>query len=199
VLVHGRFHRTDDVGGVLADHDAAPMASRHPVAAVGSNASPAIMHGKLARSGVSTIVPMTTTRIRGIDVGHSAHVSRPGFIAAAPFRSTGAERSFVVTHLDDHQLAAVDATEPNYRRVRLDDVWLYASMWGVLTVDGEVLALRDQGELHATLARVDPRFDAVAGGRPAHDVAAELAHDGGVDFWRRRWREMGMAQADGLP
>lgn len=198
VLVQGRFHPTPWVDDVLSRHSAASMPDRHSVVAVGSNASPAVMHRKLTRAGVSTVLPMTMARVARVGVGHSAHVSQPGFIAAAPFRSTGADRTFVITHLDDDQLAAIDATEPNYRRVRVDEVWLYASLWGVLAVDGEPIGLRDQGELHATLAEADPRFGAIVGGRSARAVAAELAHDGTVDHWRRWWRDTGMAKPDGL-
>ncbi len=55
-----------------------PTAARTPVLAVGSNASPAQVRRKMANAGLATQVPITAVRVRGLTVGVSAHVSRPG-------------------------------------------------------------------------------------------------------------------------
>jgi hypothetical protein len=88
------------------------------VIAVGSNGSPAQLHRKLAgRTGV--LVPMTYVAVGGLVPGVSAHVSRPGYVPATPVLLPGATGRLVLLWLDDAQLAAVDATEPNYHRTAL--------------------------------------------------------------------------------
>jgi hypothetical protein len=97
---------------------AAPvMSERRFVLAVGSNKSPRTLLTKFSSAGVSTVIPSVPTRIRGIGVGHSAHVSVPGFIAAAPFRTPGVQADAVISALDDAQLDCLDTTEPSYVRV----------------------------------------------------------------------------------
>ena len=94
--------------------------TRHPVIAIGSNASPGQLHYKLSRLGLPVVVPMTTLRVSGLGVGVSAHVGRNGYVANSPFVALGGEVDVVLTLLDAAQLRAVDATElPRYRRVRL--------------------------------------------------------------------------------
>lgn len=125
-----------------------PVAGRLPVIAVGSNASPGQLAHKLARLGLPAAVPMVPVRLRGIGVGHSAHIGRAGYVAAAPYTDPEARGTLVVSWLDPAQLAAVDATElPNYRRValpggaygmtlptgeRLDAAHVYVSVRGLL-------------------------------------------------------------------
>ncbi|MFI9547332.1 hypothetical protein ACIHAR_25955 [Streptomyces sp. NPDC052016] len=62
---------------------------------------------------------MVKARVTGIDVGVSGHVSRMGYVSASPVNDPGVIREFFLIWLDDDQLAAVDATEPNVDRVRL--------------------------------------------------------------------------------
>jgi len=62
---------------------------RQLVVAVGSNASPAVMRRKLSRRGVSTVIPFVTAEADGIGAAHSAHVSKAGYVAAAPFPVPG--------------------------------------------------------------------------------------------------------------
>ncbi|MEV0254347.1 hypothetical protein AB0H82_08760 [Streptomyces sp. NPDC050732] len=125
-----------------------PVADRHPVIAVGSNASPGQLSHKLARRGISGTVPMVPVRLRGLGIGCSAHIGRAGYVAAAPYGARTARTTLVVSWLDAAQLPAVDATElPNYRRVplpgdaygmtlpsgeRLDGAYVYVSVRGVL-------------------------------------------------------------------
>src|SRR5689334_11822688 len=57
---------------------------RVPVLAVGSNASPAQLRHKMAEHGIVSPVPMVRTRVTGIDIGVSAHVSLLGYVSASP-------------------------------------------------------------------------------------------------------------------
>ena len=123
-----------------------PAAARTPVLAVGSNASPAQVRRKMANAGLPTQVPVTAVRVRGLTVGVSAHVSRPGYLPATPVPDPAAESDLWVLWLDAAALDVVDATEPNYHRVRLParcpvhltsgqavtDGWVYESRHGHL-------------------------------------------------------------------
>ncbi|MES4905624.1 MULTISPECIES: hypothetical protein [unclassified Streptomyces] len=138
----------EPLDAVLARLGQAPLEQRHPVIAVGSNASPAQLHHKLTALGHPAAVPMVPVRVRGIGVGCSAHIGRYGYVATAPYADPAAETPLVVSWLDDGQLASVDATEfPNYRRIllpgasvpmvlpsgeRLGGAYLYVSARGVL-------------------------------------------------------------------
>ena len=126
--------------------DDPPIAVRTPVLAVGSNASPAQLRRKMGHADLSTQVPITAVTVRGLTVGVSAHVSRPGYLPATPVPDPAAESDLWVLWLDAAALDAVDATEPNYRRVRLParcpvelisgqavtDGWVYVSRHGHL-------------------------------------------------------------------
>ncbi|NUW42583.1 hypothetical protein [Nonomuraea rhodomycinica] len=103
----------------LAARGEAPMRARHAVVAVGSNAAPAQLHRKFTRHRVPTVVPLTRVRVRGLAPGVSAHISRYGYIPAAPVAAPGVSELFV-SWVDDRQLAALDRTEPHYRRRVLD-------------------------------------------------------------------------------
>ena len=199
VLAEGRFLPTDEIDRVLAGHGAAPMADRRRVLSVGSNASPEVMWRKMARAGVTTPLAMTITRHEGVAVGHSAHVSLPGYIAAAPYRCARCVRRFVALHLDDDQLAALDATEPNYDRIEHDGAWVYASRWQVLAVHGLPVTLRTQEDLHVALREADPRWREQFDGASAAEVTKRLAHDGTVNEWRHHWRSVGLTRHAGFP
>ncbi|MFD6433574.1 hypothetical protein [Streptomyces venezuelae] len=113
----GSRRALDDVLGALGQ---APVAGRHPVLAVGSNASPGQLAHKLGRLGIAATVPMVPVRLRGLGVGCSAHIGRAGYVATAPYPRAGERRTLVVSWLDPAQLPAIDATElPNYRRMPL--------------------------------------------------------------------------------
>jgi hypothetical protein len=122
------------------------------VLAVGSNAASAVIRYKLGRRGASAVVPLVTGVVRGLDVGHSAHVSRGGYVPATPVHRSGARTRVVLQLLDDEQLEVVDATEGNYERVELTAtrypvvlagggrprrVHVYTSLRGVLGRPGE--------------------------------------------------------------
>ncbi|MFG2352533.1 hypothetical protein [Streptomyces sp. NPDC048521] len=115
-------------------------ADRAPVLAVGSNASPAQLRHKMAEFGIDGAIPMVRTRVTGVDVGVSAHVSRMGYVSASPVKSPGALRELFVIWLDRRQLEVIDASEGvplpdgNFRRV-----WLPAPDVSVELADGQVL------------------------------------------------------------
>lgn len=141
-----------DPGGFAVQPVAGNVRGRTPVAAVGSNASPAVLARKLAALGSGEVV-LEPGRLTGVQVGHSAHVSRGGYVPAAPYVGQGATR-VVIGWFDAAQLALLDATEPNYVRRRLDGgVDVYVSRWGVVGVDGKPLPLTTQERL---LARLRP-------------------------------------------
>jgi hypothetical protein len=185
------------------------VADRHPVLAVGSNGSPAQMRRKLAgRTGV--LVPMTYVTARGLVSGVSAHVSRPGYVPAAPVLAPGATRRFVVLWLDEEQLPVVDATEPNYRRiplppgVSLDDgtpADLYAGRHGCLADrHGRPFTLTGQAELIAALLADLPELGRLTGAAGAEEFVARVREDQALrDGVRLLWRRQGRAlEQDGL-
>ena len=199
VLADGYFHPSDEIDGLLEARGTSPMAERHRVLSVGSNASFDVVHRKMARAGLAAPLAMTITRHSGIAVGHSAHVSLPGYIAAAPYRCSGCVRRFVALHLDDEQLAALDATEPNYSRIEHEGAWIYASHWQVLAAHEVPVTLRPQVDLHAFLRAVDPLWsDRFPYESPA-GVARQLTHDGTVSEWRHHWRSVGLTRDAGFP
>ena len=158
-----------------------PAAALTPVLAVGSNASPAQLRRKLNRAGLPTLVPITAVRVRGLAVGVSAHVSRPGYLPATPVPSADVVSDLWVLWLDEAALAAVDATEPNYERVLLPDrcpvrlttgqpvpeCWVYLSRHGYLLNEaGEPRRLTDQPTLISALLAEIPALPPLAGTTP---------------------------------
>lgn len=150
-------------GGFLEGADDADLTGRVPVVAVGSNASPTVLAGKLG-SLLRTGLPVGAGVVDELLVGHSAHISARGYVAAAPARGVGAQ-PVAVAWFDPAQLAALDATEPNYRRISLPDgmplrvggvqvtgAGVYESVHGVLGADGAPLGLLDQAGVLAWLS-----------------------------------------------
>ena len=113
---------------------------RVPVLAVGSNACPGQLRHKLAESGISSPLPMVRARVRGVDVGVSAHVSRLGYVSASPVRAARASGPLFVLWLSPRQLTVIDASEGtplpegNFHRA-----WLPAPDVHIELADGQVL------------------------------------------------------------
>ncbi|MFD5442383.1 hypothetical protein [Streptomyces tendae] len=113
---------------------------RVPVLAIGSNASPAQLRHKMAEFGIDSPIPMVRSRVTGLDIGVSAHVSRMGYVSASPVGAPGTVRELFVLWLDAEQLAVIDASEGvpmaggNFNRV-----WLPAPDVRVEPGDGSVL------------------------------------------------------------
>jgi hypothetical protein len=198
VLIDRQFVPTTEIDKMLDTLDSAPIADRHHVLAVGSNASPDVIHRKMSRAGIEAPLAMTITRHAGVAVGHSAHVSLPGYVAAAPYRCARCVRRFVALHLDDDQVAALDATEPNYFRVEHDGVWIYASSWQVLAIRNIPVTLRPQADLHSTLSAADRVWDDRFGAMKPTEVATLLSHDETINEWRHHWRAIGLTRHAGF-
>ena len=178
------------------------LAARHPVVAVGSNGSPAQLHRKF-EGRADLLVPMTYATVHGLLPGVSAHVSRPGYVPAAPVLAPGAVARLPVLWLDEAQLSVLDATEPNYRRrplpdtARVDDGWrpdLYAGRHGCL-VDrrGEPFTLTGQAELLAALLADLPELGRLTGATGPEEFVARAKDDPGLRervrlLWRREAR-----------
>ena len=185
-----------------------PAAARTPVLAVGSNASPAQVRRKMANAGLPTQVPITAVTVRGLAVGVSAHVSRPGYLPATPVPDPAAESELWVLWLDAVALAAIDATEPNYHRVRLPawypvrltsgqvvaEGWVYVSRHGhLLNAAGQPRRLTDQATLITALLAELPELQALAGTDPEQWI--ERTRDPGVrDAIRQLFRGEGLMQ-----
>jgi hypothetical protein len=183
-------------------------ASRTPVLAVGSNASPAQLQRKLSNVGRPTLVPITAVSVHGLVVGVSAHVSRPGYLPATPVPSADARSDLWILWLDEAELAAVDATEPNYDRIRLPDrcpvrlttgqpvtgCWVYLSRHGYLLNEaGEPRRLTDQPTLISALLAEIPALASLGGTSPQQWI--ERTHDAAVrDAIREIFGSMGLVR-----
>ena len=174
---HDSVSKSCSLNKALVEANAAPLDTRYLVVSVGSNSSPEVMHRKLAdfREPVSRVLPLVRGELRNIDVGHSAHVSRAGYIAAAPYFRAGVSTTVWVAWLDGSQLRALIKTEPNYQRIQLSGeacplildngerprvFSLFTSRWGVLTDGhGEKLPFKDQSALFGLLAECETSKD----------------------------------------
>lgn len=104
---------------MIRQQGASPMSSRVPVVAVGSNAAPSQLLRKLCAGSASLLIPFALSEVCNLIPGVSAHVSKPGYIPAAPVRKQNAVSRLFVLWLDSTQLRVLDETEPNYWRRRL--------------------------------------------------------------------------------
>src|SRR5439155_2239127 len=108
--------------------------------------------------------------LHGFDVVYSAHVSPYGAVPATLQRRAGHAVDVHVLHLDDAQVAAIDAYEPNYQRrdlrgisLRLEDgtalhaAEAYISLHGCLAIAGAVCAIAERDQ-EAVLALVRDRL-----------------------------------------
>ncbi len=159
-----------------------PFLQRTPVLSVGSNASPAQIRRKMANAGLRAVVPITGVKVHGMTVGVSAHVSRPGYVPATPVSDPAAVSDMWVLWLDPEALGALDATEPNYHRVRLSSCYavdlrpgqpapgcsVYVSRHGhLINQAGEPRTLTDQATLITGLLAEVPALVRLAGTTPA--------------------------------
>ncbi|MEU5422506.1 hypothetical protein ACFY1P_01105 [Streptomyces sp. NPDC001407] len=202
----------------LARLRAPATGQRHPVIAVGSNASPAQLHHKLARRGLPTTVPMVPVRVRGIGVGCSGHIGRYGYVAAAPYAEPDAELTLVIGWLDSAQLAEVDRTEFHYRRTllpgtrfpmlmpsgeALGGAYVYVSRHGVLTDTADGRPLPGGGDQRVLLTRLltsSPALRDLLGPGPESWVERARADEAVRDEGKRIFREHGWVLTDsGLP
>ncbi len=150
---------------------------RLPVLAVGSNASPRVLSDKLGTLlGLDADpVYIEVCRVSGLGVGHSAHLSAPGYMAAAPFyqriagpsstitshptggsRNPGGQRgpgegdpsrAYSLAWLSAAQADALDATEPNYDRLGLPADAVVSSERAPAVIAGVTLYVSHHGVL----------------------------------------------------
>lgn len=69
---------------------------RVPVLTVGSSACPGQLRHKMEQFTIDSPVPMVRTRVSGLAVGISAHVSRMGYVSASPVKSPGSSAELFV-------------------------------------------------------------------------------------------------------
>lgn len=196
----------------LSGQGVAPFVQRTPVLSVGSNASPAQIRRKMANAGLRPVVPITGVKVHGMTVGVSAHVSRPGYVPATPVSDPAAVSDMWVLWLDPEALSALDATEPNYDRVRLSSCYavhlrpgqpvpgcsVYVSRHGHLVNHaGEPRTLTDQATLITGLLTEVPALVRLAGTTPAQWV--RRARDDRVrDGIRALFLEAGIVRPAGI-
>ncbi|WP_420124428.1 gamma-glutamylcyclotransferase family protein [Nakamurella sp.] len=170
----------------LAPADPRP-AGRHAVVAFGSNAAPAQLAAKFGAAGGP--ITVTHARLRGFALGHSPHVSVPGYLPWVLVVDPGAAVECALLWLDDRQRGLLDATEPNYDLRPIEP----ARHGPVLRATGRVVpAAAYRGRWGAL------RWPGAAGPVPAGSQAAvfdrlatfgwvrELAGTGGVAAVQRR-------------
>ncbi|MDN3355312.1 hypothetical protein [Actinomadura sp. DC4] len=199
-----RLDGATTLDGALRTAARPALADRHPVVAVGSNGSPAQLHRKFA-GRADLRVPLIHATVRGLLPGVSAHVSRPGYVPAAPVLAPGAVARLPVVWLDETQLSVLDATEPNYRRLPVPDAVavagdgrrpeLYAGRHGCL-VDrrGEPFALTAQADLLGALLADLPELGRLTGATGPGDFVARVRRDPELrERVRLLWRREGRA------
>ena len=165
----------------LREEGVPPVGQRTPVLSVGSNASPAQVQRKMANAGLRMVVPITGVKAHGLAVGVSAHVSKPGYVPATPIADPAAASDMWVLWLDPEAVGALDATEPNYQRIRLSSRYpvqllpggpvpgcsVYVSRHGHLVNQaGEPRTLTDQATLISGLLAEVPGLMTLAGTKP---------------------------------
>jgi hypothetical protein len=196
-----------------------PYDDRVLVVAVGANASPTVLHRKLRREGLEARVPFLAAVLTGVAVGHSAHVSVPGYVPAAPYAAVGVSTPVLASLLDAEQVDCLDRTEPNYVRRTLQadafelvldgghrprDFDLYDGRWGVLAPPGgSPVPLVSQVDLHTYLAAHWPAYAEVLGfpgaERDPNGVVLALAHDAVLRARvREAWHSTGWAVSSDL-
>ncbi|MEO3874581.1 hypothetical protein ABGB18_37810 [Nonomuraea sp. B12E4] len=161
---------------LLARLDRPPMRLRHQVVAVGSNAAPSQLLRKFRDHRVHPVVPMTMADVPGIAPGVSAHVSRWGYVPAAPIETPGETSRLFVLWLDEVQLAALDLTEPNYDRRTLalngSRAFVYTGRHGCLAdARGRPRRLTPQRTLIQDLLDESPELRHLCGDTPDDFVA----------------------------
>lgn len=195
----------------LAAEGAAPLMRRTLVVAVGSNQTPQTIARKYRRSGedLQVATPFLRCTVRHLAVGHVAHSSVRGYVAAAPHRADGERMELVATWFDDAQLAVLDRTEPNYHRLRLRaedfpltlatgeepaQFELYASRWGLIGRERPIPLHHRQQELFDELVG---RTGAQLLKGDAAAVCARLAER--PEALHELLRAEGLVVPDGLP
>jgi hypothetical protein len=201
--VRARAASLDDL---LRDARVTAVDARSAVLAIGSNASPAQLLRKFTTLGASTVVPMATATVTGLDRAHSAHVSAAGYVPITPVHAPDCRSVCFVLWLDPDQVDALDRTEPNYDRrlltdahettlesgERLPDVGLYVSRWGhLLSANGSALPPSPQHLLLEGLLGRSAELRDLAGPGPEDFVSRAAAAEDLRDEIRACFRHSG--------
>jgi hypothetical protein len=171
---------------VMQEQGGSPMSARVPVVAVGSNAAPSQLFRKFGARSASPLIPVTLSDVSNLVPGVSAHVSKPGYIPAAPVKVPGAVSRLFVLWLDNAQLGILDDTEPNYWRrrlptesctvrlesgVTLPECFVYVGKHGcLLGTQGQPRQLTDQRTLIQELLDESPLLRTLCGESPEEFV-----------------------------
>jgi hypothetical protein len=218
LLVDGELLGTsslDHLDSALLRSNSAGVDDRALVVAVGSNASPAVMHRKFSLAQVSTVVPFVKATVAGIGVGHSAHVGKPGYVPAAPFLAPIATTSVVAALLDASQMKTLDDTELNYVRAGLssgefglrfesgevpESFSIYVSRWGLVRGEAEdPLPISSQSDVFAHLRRRSAAFARFASTDGTETVMRRLAAGAQHrEDLRHAWAEEELVAESGL-
>ena len=161
-LVEARVGLTGRLGSALGEVPGlgkAELAAKVPVLAYGSNAAPAVLARKTARSdfpGPESIVVLRC-ELHDHDVVFSAHIAAYGAVPATLQVSRATRAHVFLMLLSVEQLAALGATEPNYALVHLSDARIDAE-WGTPAPEPQAFLSRhdclDVGGEEAALAAV---------------------------------------------
>ena len=112
-----------DLDDALLFAGAAPMVDRRPVIAFGSNAAPAQLRDKFQLlTPDERVVPVLRASVQGFVLGHSPHVSDPGYLPFVLVGNGAAALDVSVLWLDPRQLGVLNRTEPNYELVQMSGV-----------------------------------------------------------------------------
>ncbi|MBA2740126.1 MAG: hypothetical protein H0U47_10760, partial [Nocardioidaceae bacterium] len=171
----------------------------------GSNASPPVLLAKLRAAGAPLAVALVPHEVAGLGVAHSAHVSPAGYVATTPYAAAGLRTRMVASWFGPAQLAALDATEPNYRRGVLPPAVTgappgaeaYVSRWGVLSPGGVPVAPSGQADVHRLLA-IDPVLSALLPLQDGPATVRALLHPELRERVRRRLVDLGWVSPTGL-
>lgn len=197
---------------LLAQAGGVGISARTLVIAIGSNGSADQVWRKLVSQRVAPVLPLVPGIVTGMAAGHSAHVSLGGYVAAAPYDDPRGSSRVVAGWFDSEQLAALDRSEPNYGRVVVETqrypvsllgrsvpsrYQIYRSLWGVLTHQGHVLAMRSQSALHRLLrgGTMLPAPLTLGGASGAVRVLRDRQVQQAV---RLHWASTGQAAPDGI-
>ncbi len=206
---------TVSLDAALLEAGAAPVDQRTLVVSIGSNSSLPVLHRKFAAARVSMTFAVLKGTLGGIGVGHSAHVSLPGYIAAAPFALDGGHSEVYASLLDAEQLRCLDRSEPNYERrlltrggfdLRVDhdehpeEFHLYVSRHGVIARPGDApVPLAQQAVLLGMLVSECAPFGSLFAGMEPEAVAHKLATVAPLrDEVRRMLADQGWCRRSGI-
>ncbi|MEU0909721.1 hypothetical protein [Streptomyces althioticus] len=193
---------------------------RVPVISIGSNACPGQLRHKMAESGIVTPLPMVRSRVTGVGIGVSAHVSRPGYVSNAPVARPGRVSELFVIWLDARQLTVIDASEGvplphgNFRRAWLPAPDVRIELPDGSTLPGAYAYVNRRGVLHdgtgaprthpgqrpllTNLLATLPRLRSLFGTTP-EEFAARASADGALcEKGTRLFAEEGLVTAGGL-